>query len=183
LADQALITVTGRARAHAHGTCADLVTSSSKRCGLFGHGYAWTIGQGPHGTVTVTIYAETGSSWREVLASSPRDPAYEAAVVPFSTQNGDPAVAIWQVTSGDGSYEDVSVVQDGRIAYEQGGSIEAIKPQDDGLRIWSGVYRGTDPVCCPSGHTATLLVRGTSAWSTQDTQAVPANLIPKMPVG
>jgi WD40 repeat protein len=183
LADPALVTATGPARPLTHATCADLVSSSSARCGTFGNGYAWTITQSSQGKVQVTIYARQGSWWKPVLGSSPTDPAYEAAVVPFSTRPGDPAVALWQVTSGDGSGEDVSVIQDGQVVYEQADPIPAIQAQAGGLRIWSAVYQSTDAMCCPSGHTTALLVRDGQNWALQGTQAVPASTVPTMPLG
>ena len=164
-----------------HVTCADLDGSATVRCGLFGAGYAWTIGQDSMGRTKVTIYADRGTSWQPLLATSRHVQAEEAAAVPFTTQRGEPALAVWQVVSGDGSVEELSIVQDGRILYDQKGSIEAVEPQQDGLKIWSGVYQPFDSVCCPSGHTSELLVREQDGeWSIKDQQAVPATAIPRM---
>jgi WD40 repeat protein len=163
-----------------HDTCAGLVSSSVVKCGLFGNGYAWTIKPVRLG-VRVTIYANNGSAWKPVLATSKAMQAYEANAMPFSAQGSEHALAVWQVNTGDGSGEDLSIVEGGHVVWDQEGNIEAIRPQRDGLRIWMGIYNSGDAACCPSGHVSELLVRSASgAWTTEGQEAVSTSTIPRM---
>jgi WD40 repeat protein len=181
IADPSLTAATNAPiRPRVHGACADLATTAKTECGLFGTGYAWTISPVAKGALTVTIYATLGSTWKPILATPSRQ-AWGAKVVPVTTQRGEQGIAVWQIIAVDGSDEDLSIVQDGRITYDQAGLIVAAQPQAGGLRIWMGVYRNGDPMCCPSGYTSGLLIRRPNGqWATQHLQAVPANSIPKM---
>jgi hypothetical protein len=115
--DPGLTPVTAQVIPERTGTCADLVSSSAVKCGFSGSGYAWTIKPAKVG-VQVTVYMDEKTAWKPVLATSRTMQVWEADVVPFSTEGNQPALAVWQVNSGDGSGEDLSVVQGGQVAWD-----------------------------------------------------------------
>lgn len=180
--DPGLTPVTAPVIPERTGTCADLVSGSAVKCGLSGSGYAWTIKPAKLG-VQVTVYLAEKTAWKPILATSRTMGAWEADVVPFSTEGNEPALAVWQVNAADGSGENLSVVQGGQVTWDQEGSIPAVQSQRDGLRIWLNVYKFSDAMCCPSGHVSELLTHSPSgAWVIQGQQAVSASSIPRMPV-
>ena len=178
--DPGLTSATGSAVTRRQGTCADLISGSGVTCGLFGNGYAWTIAPVKLG-VKVTVYQDNGTVWQPVLATPKAMQVVEADVVPFSDPGRGPALAVWQVNTADGSGNDLSLVEGGRVVWDQEGNFDSVRPEKSGLRLWTSVYNSGDPVCCPSGHLTELLVRAPSGrWVTEGQTAVSEGSIPRM---